>query len=78
VCVRIRCSGTWAIDETGFPVGILIQERTPGCGQTGIPVRLHRVQISRQQYGESSAHALGQVRLDQGSCGLEVGQHDLR
>jgi hypothetical protein len=65
------------MDNVGDSVGVVTQERTPGCDKQKIPVRALRVEISRHQDRESSAQALCQVRLDRGSCGRELGRYDL-
>jgi hypothetical protein len=49
-------------------------ERTRGCRQAIIPVRVLRVVIYRYQDGHLSAQTFCQVRLDEGLCGREVGR----
>jgi hypothetical protein len=58
--------GIWPIDQAAASVGIIKQERAPGCGGLWTPVRMLRVEITRHQDVENSAQTLGQARLDQG------------
>jgi hypothetical protein len=74
--VRNRGRGVQPLDQAGGSVGIITQERAPGCGHPIIPVWEIRVEITRHEDGESSAQALTQLRLDYGSCGWKVGRHD--
>jgi hypothetical protein len=77
LCLRSSGWGVRSKDHSRVSVGVITQDRIPGCGQSRIPVCVLRVEMSRHEDWEPSAQALGQVRLDQRSCGQEVGCHEV-